>query len=79
MINLFDDLPHEAVEELFTELLCRKGVRTERIVSTGQSTPLDKPYNQEYDEWVLLFRSFMISRIGSASGFFRRRIAQMIR
>ena len=54
MINLFDDLPRQAAEELFTELLCRKGVRIERIVSTGQSTPPDKPYNQEYDEWVLL-------------------------
>jgi len=29
-------------------------VRIERIVSTGQSTPADQPYNQEYDEWVLL-------------------------
>ena len=54
MINLFDDLPRQADEELFTELLRRKGVRIERIVSTGQSTPADKPYKQEYDEWVLL-------------------------
>jgi cupin 2 domain-containing protein len=54
VINLFDDLPRQADEELFTELLRRKGVRIERIVSTGQSTPADKPYNQEYDEWVLL-------------------------
>ena len=54
MINLFDDLPRQADEELFTELLRRKGVRIERIVSTGQSTPADKPYNQKYDEWVLL-------------------------
>ena len=54
MINLFDDLPRQADEELFTELLSRKGVRIERIVSTGQSTLADKPYNQEYDEWVLL-------------------------
>ena len=54
MINLFDDLPHQADEELFTELLSRRGVRIERIVSTGQSTPPDKPYNQEHDEWALL-------------------------
>ena len=54
VINLFDDLPGQADEELLTELLRRKGVRIERIVSTGQSTPADKPYNQEYDEWVLL-------------------------
>ena len=54
MINLFDDLPRQADKELFTELLRRKGVRIEWIVSTGQSTPVDKPYRQPYDEWVLL-------------------------
>lgn len=53
-MNLFDDLPRQASEELFTELLSLKGVRIERIVSTGQSTPTDRPYNQEWDEWVLL-------------------------
>jgi cupin 2 domain-containing protein len=52
--NLFDDLPRRADAELFTELLSRGGVRIERIVSTGQSTPADKPYHQEHDEWVLL-------------------------
>ena len=54
MINLFDDLPARAHEEIVTELLLRQGVRIERIVSTGQSTPADKPYNQDHDEWVLL-------------------------
>ena len=39
MINLFRDLPPRADEEVFTELLAREGVRIERIVSTGQSTP----------------------------------------
>src|SRR6516225_2563119 len=53
-MNLFDDLPRQADEELFTELLSRKGVRIERIVSTGQSTPADKPYNQDHDAWALL-------------------------
>ena len=54
MINLFDDLPARAHEEIVTELLSRQGVRIERIVSTGQSTPADKPYDQDHDEWVLL-------------------------
>lgn len=56
MANLFDHLPAEAGEELFTELLSRPGVRIERIVSTGQSTPPDSPYDQDHDEWVLLLR-----------------------
>jgi cupin 2 domain-containing protein len=54
MINFFDDLPVHANEEIFTEVLAKEGVRIERIVSTGQSTPADKPYCQEHDEWVLL-------------------------
>jgi cupin 2 domain-containing protein len=55
VINLFDDLPARADEETFTELLSREAVvRIERIVSTGQSTPADKPHRQGHDEWVLL-------------------------
>ena len=54
MMNLFDDLPCQTEEELFTELLSHKDARIERIVSTGQATPPGKVYNQEYDEWVLL-------------------------
>lgn len=54
MINLLNDLPAGANEEVFTEILSRPGVRIERIVSTGQATPADKPYRQEHDEWVLL-------------------------
>lgn len=54
MTNLFDDLPVRADAEIFTEVLAREGVRIERIVSTGQVTPVDKPYCQEHDEWVLL-------------------------
>jgi len=55
MRNIFDDLPQEALpEELFETLLSRPGVRIERIVSTGQTTPEDAPYDQAHDEWVLL-------------------------
>jgi cupin 2 domain-containing protein len=56
LANLFDDLPVQARDEEFVELLSRKGIRIERIVSTGQSTPVDAPYNQDHDEWVLLLK-----------------------
>ena len=55
MINLFDYLPSQSDKEVLTELLWRNGVRIERIVSTGQFTPVDKPYDQEYDEGSCLF------------------------
>jgi cupin 2 domain-containing protein len=54
VINLFDDVPARADEEIFTKLFSREGVRIEHIVSTGQFTPADKPHRQGHDEWVLL-------------------------
>jgi cupin 2 domain-containing protein len=53
---LFDDLPAPSRDEEFVELLSRKGVRIERIVSTGQSTPVDAPYDLNHDEWILLLK-----------------------
>jgi cupin 2 domain-containing protein len=52
--NLFDGVPARAADEIFTEILSRENIRIERIVSTGQSTPADKPQRQGHDEWVLL-------------------------
>ncbi|MGI4946963.1 MAG: cupin domain-containing protein [Janthinobacterium lividum] len=52
--NLFDGLPAPSGAEEVTELLSRPDVRIERIVSTGQSTPGDAPYDQAHDEWVVL-------------------------
>jgi quercetin dioxygenase-like cupin family protein len=54
VFNLLHDLPAGTHEEILTEVLSRNRVRIERIVSTGQATPKDKPYRQEHDEWVLL-------------------------
>lgn len=56
MSNLFVNLPVETKDEVFTELLSRPGARIERIVSNGQYTPEDTPFNQNHDEWVLLLR-----------------------
>lgn len=60
MDNLFARLPSPSEPpsgpEEFTDLLARPGVRIERIVSTGQSTPEGSPYDQAHDEWVLLLR-----------------------
>lgn len=52
--SLLSPLPDASNEEVFTELLKRPGVRIERIVSQGQITPDDAPYDQPHDEWVLL-------------------------
>ena len=54
LANLFENVAVRAEEEEFTELVWRKGARIERIISHGQSTPEDAPYDQSHDEWVLL-------------------------
>jgi cupin 2 domain-containing protein len=53
-LNLFEGVPERATRELVTEIAARRGARIERIVSTGQATPADAPYDQDHDEWVLL-------------------------
>jgi mannose-6-phosphate isomerase-like protein (cupin superfamily) len=54
--NLLDKLPAAKRDEAFTELLARPGIRIERIVSRGQTTPEDSPMAQDNDEWVLLLQ-----------------------
>jgi cupin 2 domain-containing protein len=57
MDNLFANLPRSTLEnEHFFELLKRPGLRIERIVSTGQSSPPDFWYDQPTGEWVLLLQ-----------------------
>jgi cupin 2 domain-containing protein len=53
--NLRRDLPLQLLaEEAFTTLVDRPGLRIDRIVSTGQTTPEGQWHDQETDEWVLL-------------------------
>lgn len=53
-MNLLSSLPLDDGAETFTALLERPGIRIERIVSRGQTTPDEAPYDQNGDEWVLL-------------------------
>jgi cupin 2 domain-containing protein len=53
--NLADDLPDRPLpDEVIDPLVERTGLRVERIVSTGQTTPEGQWYDQETDEWVLV-------------------------
>ncbi len=55
MPNLFAELPATAaVDEQFRDILQRPGLRIERIVSTGQSSPPGFWYDQPQGEWVLV-------------------------
>lgn len=52
--TLLDARPARADREVFEVLLERPGVRIERILSRGQSTPPGEWYDQPEDEWVAL-------------------------
>ena len=52
--NLFEHIPARLPDELMETLHHREGVRIERIVSRGHSTPEGQWYDQSWDEWVIL-------------------------
>ncbi|MGA1197849.1 MAG: cupin, partial [Candidatus Latescibacterota bacterium] len=56
MKNLFD-LPNPLPnQEQFDDLIPDQGVKIERIISTGQTTPNGEWYDQDRDEWVILLQ-----------------------
>jgi cupin 2 domain-containing protein len=54
IVHLLADLPPSGRDEVFEPIVERPGVRLERIVSSGQSTPPGTWYDQEQDEWVMV-------------------------
>ncbi|MDR1977719.1 MAG: cupin domain-containing protein [Synergistaceae bacterium] len=53
--NIFQVDPFDAQdEELFQTLWTGRGVRVERVVSSGQASPPGFWYDQNEDEWVAL-------------------------
>ena len=52
--NLFDGIPAELPQELFTAIHDTDGLRIERIVSQGQSSPEEFWYDQDENEWVVV-------------------------
>ncbi len=41
-------------KEIFSTILEQGNIKIERIISTGQSTPMNETYDQELDEFVFL-------------------------
>jgi cupin 2 domain-containing protein len=54
--NLFTAIPEHLPEELTTILQAGEGVRIERIVSQGHSSPQGFWYDQPDHEWVLVLK-----------------------
>ena len=49
---MLDTIPNE----VFETLLQGKSFRLERIISDGHSTPAEKWYDQEWDEWIMILQ-----------------------
>jgi cupin 2 domain-containing protein len=54
--SLFENIPTEVPEELFTILAKGNGVTIERIVSKGHASLEGEWYDQENHEWVLVVK-----------------------
>lgn len=54
--NLFTDIPPKLADELVEIVAQGRGVRIERIVSTGHASPPDFWYEQEEAEWVAVLQ-----------------------
>lgn len=54
--NIFNLPPSLPDQELLESILSTENILIERIVSTGQTTPPGKWYDQKRDEWVILLK-----------------------
>lgn len=65
--HLFDDIPSHLPAELFQPLLEVEGLRIERIISQGHSSPPGYWYDQAQEEWVLLVRGSAKLELGDGT------------
>jgi len=54
--NLFANIPHDLSQEASEDILRSDGLRIERIVSKGHTSPDEGWYDQDEHEWVLVLR-----------------------
>ncbi len=67
-VNFYDlpTLPQE--DEQFTDLLGVDGVRIERIVSSGQSSPPGFWYDQDQHEWFMVVQGKAVITVQTETG-----------
>ena len=54
--SIFADMPVTLDSEVFTDLLAAPGVRVERILSQGHTSPAVGWYEQDENEWVMVLQ-----------------------
>lgn len=58
--NIFSDMPNHSSEESFQDILKNPKLKLERIVSKGHTSPENFWYDQDEDEWVIIFQGSAI-------------------
>jgi len=56
MKNILSNIPHDLREELFETLVATEGVKIERIISKGHTSPAGEWYDQQRNEFVLVLK-----------------------
>lgn len=69
--NLFDDIPVDLSDELFSVLAENENAKIERIVSDGHASPEGFWHDQERNEWVLLVSGSAVLSIEHETGIGR--------
>ncbi len=52
--NIYDSIPKDPETEVYDEIIRTPGVRIERIISKGHTSPENGWYDQEENEWVMV-------------------------
>ena len=56
MKNIFNDIPQNLDEEVFEQIVNSDHVKIERIISKGHHSSESGWYDQEQNEWVIVFK-----------------------
>lgn len=54
--NLFESLPEDMSDEVFSDIVQGNNIKIERIISKGQTSPKSEWYDQEENEWVIVLK-----------------------
>lgn len=58
MPNIFNNIPAELPNEIFTDIITSEKLRVERIVSKGHTSPNTGWYDQAENEWVIVLSGY---------------------
>lgn len=54
--NIFNNMPKDLKDEFFENIISRNGLKIERIISKGHTSPKSGWYYQDNDEWVIVLQ-----------------------